>query len=458
MFKKNFVILLIVFLAFFVRLYRIETNSHFLRDESRDLLNIHRIYENKKITLVGPISDNESHVFSSLTYYLYLPIAIMLNFSVKSTVIGAIFWGIITFLSLWFLAIKINSKLFIWAGILGAVFWPLVETSRWPWNPNFLVFWLTLSLIFQLDKKKISQFLSGIMSGFSLHHHFLSIMAIFLIWIKKRKLLFLLGLFLVFLPFIIFDLRHPPGLFLSKFLSYNKGVGLPSIIGIYHKYVDGIIITWNYFFGKSFFSYILSVIFFFVLANDIKEKNKNLYWLGASFISLGVFIFYSEQTHYVLPIIPFFWLWIFGERKKKGDKLIKIFILGATIISLSIFWQKVNVNTCRGNLKLIQGASNIIEREIKKQELVNANVVVLQIPDELCETKIYRNILEVKNISIKRVEEYNVSDNLFVITQSDEKTLKKDPAYEIDNFRNGIVVGEWEIEETDYKVFQFNKY
>ncbi len=458
MIKKIVIVIFISFLALFVRTYRISTNSHFLRDEARDLVNIQKIYENKKITLVGPISDNESHVFSSLTYYLYLPFAIFLNFSVNSTVIGAIFWGMVTFFCLWFLAIRVNPKLFVWAGILGAVFWPLVETSRWPWNPNFLVFWLTLSLIFQLDKKKISQFLSGTMAGFSLHHHFLSIIAIFLIWIKKRKFLFLLGLFLVFLPFIIFDLRHPPGLFFSKFVGYNRGVGLPSLLGIYHKYITGLVITWNYFWGKSAFSYLLSVIFCFILVDDIKDKNKNLSWIKYVFISLVVFVIYSAQTHYILPIIPFFWLWIFEKRSKKREKLVIVFIILASVISIFNFWQKVKIKTCLGNLKLVQNSTDIIEREITNQGLINANIVVLQTPDELCETKIYRSVLETKKVPLKRIEEYQISDNLFVISPSNEETLRKDPAYEIDNFRNGIVAGEWEIEGTDYKVFQFNKY
>ena len=456
--KKVFLVLLISLLALFTRTYNLSTNSHFLRDEARDLINIQKIYEEKKITLVGPISDNESHVFSALSYYLYLPFAVLGNFDIQSTVWGAVFWGMLTFVSLWFLAVKINPKSFIWAGILGAVFWPLVETSRWPWNPNFLVFWLTLSLIFQLNKGKIYNFLSGIMAGLSLHHHFLSIVAIFLIWIKKRKVLFLLGVLLVFLPFVIFDLMHPPGLFLTKFLGYNRGVGLPSLLGIYHKYVEGLVMTWTYFWGKSAFSYLLSVILCFIVVADIKKKNKNMYYLLASFFSVGVFIFYAEQIHYIFPIIPFFWMWLFGKRKKENHKLVVLFLILAIGISANIFTTNVKKVSCLTNLKLYQGASDIIEREIKIKNLVNANIVTLQTENELCETKIYRNILETKKIPLKRIEEYDISDNLFVISPSDEDTLRKDPAYEINNFRNGIVVGEWKIEGTDYKVFQFNKY
>ena len=67
---KKLGIVLILAAALMVRVYRLEESSHFLSDESRDLVNMHQIWVEKKLTLAGPISDDGSHMFSSLTYYL----------------------------------------------------------------------------------------------------------------------------------------------------------------------------------------------------------------------------------------------------------------------------------------------------------------------------------------------------------------------------------------------------
>jgi hypothetical protein len=111
-----------------------------------------------------------------------------------------------------------------------------------------------------------------------------------------------------------------------------------------------------------------------------------------------------------------------------------------------------------GNLKILRGGAEIIGRQITSQNLKNPNLAVLSSPDIYPSGKKYRDVLLVANIRVKPYEEYETSDNLFVVTEVNEATLRKDPAAEMAYFRNGPVAGVWEIPNTGWRVIQFNRY
>jgi hypothetical protein len=109
-------------------------------------------------------------------------------------------------------------------------------------------------------------------------------------------------------------------------------------------------------------------------------------------------------------------------------------------------------------LKILTGAVKIIQEQVQAQYLKNPNLAVLASPDIYPSGKRYRDLLLVNEIRIKSYDEYATSDNLFVITKSDEQTLRQDPAAEMMFFRKGPVAGKWEIAKTGWRVFQFNRY
>lgn len=442
--------------AVFLRIFRIETNSHFMADEARDLVNIHQIFVDKKITLVGPISDDGNHLFSSLTYYLLLPFAVLYNFDPIGTVAGAVFWGLIIFGCFWFLAFKVNRKMGILGGILAACWWPLVLMSRWPWNPNLVPLWIGISIILTFYKGKKMNFLSGLAGGLALHHHFLAVLAAGLIWIKKKSLWWLVGFGLAILPFVIFDWRHPPGLFFAKMLAYNEGKSL-ELAEVLPRLAGAAKFSLEYLFPGRL-SLAIGAVIMALMVWDVKNKKKIAWWGIGAFLNLGIFLVYSNQGHYILGALPLFWVWLMGERQGWGKRL--VYILTAFIVVSSIFkWpQEVLKDDFKGDLRLVRGASEIIKEEVKKQGLVNANVAVLGSEDEDGLGKRYRGMLLTWNVKIKSKDEYELSDNLFVITRKSGEELRGDPASQISRFRNGPVAGEWKVGETGWRVVQFNRY
>lgn len=448
----------IVILAIFVRTFRLETNSHFLADEARDLAAIHQIYVDKKLTLVGPISDDQSHVFSSLTYYLLLPFAFIYNFQPLGTVVGAVFWGLLTFAILWFLAVKINHRSLIPAGILAALWLPLVTTSRWPWNPNFVPLWISLSILLQLYHSRKSNFFSGLSAGLAFHQHFISILVSGFVWLYKKSFLWLLGIVLAISPFIIFDLRHPPGLFFPKAIGYNSNLKIPGFLDFFNRYWHSLFFARDYFFTVPVIAVVISLLILILIFNDLKNKSSSRFWLISFLLSLIVFTVYSQNTQYLLPSLPLFWMWLFSPRTKNVQKLNWLVVVLMCLCSLLKLPSVLLANDYTGNLKLVNGAAEIIRTQIQSHHLEKVNLAVLGSTDQNLNGDRFRGTLLAKNIVLESPEQNFASLTLFVITPQMVNNIQGDPAALADGFRNGPVMGDWPIPGTDWRVIQFNRY
>ncbi|MDO8609576.1 MAG: hypothetical protein Q7R95_03430, partial [bacterium] len=85
--NKYTLIFLGIILIIFSRFYNLERNFKFNRDESSDLVKMHQYWVDKKISLIGPISEDGNLVYSSLSYYLEMPFAVLFKFSAVSPTI-----------------------------------------------------------------------------------------------------------------------------------------------------------------------------------------------------------------------------------------------------------------------------------------------------------------------------------------------------------------------------------
>lgn len=307
---KYFVFLMVV-IGIFVRLYRLEESSHFAFDESRDLVNMHQIWVEKKLTLVGPISEDRSHANSSLTYYMLLPFAALFDFEPIGPVIGSVFWGLLTSILMYLVLKRINPEFSKYAAIISAIWIPLVITSRWAWNPNNLTFWIFLALYLDKYKHWIFRFLVGLFMGLAFHHHNLAIIPIFIWTIYKRNLFVALGVACSFLPFVIFDLRHAPGIFLVKMIGYNKGSFEQNLLDLIQKIPTMINYYFNFLFQNKWFAVLGIFLTFIVAIKELFYKNANRIWFVLWFFSLVPLVLYKNNNHYFLPGIPFFIIWLF---------------------------------------------------------------------------------------------------------------------------------------------------
>ena len=302
----------------FTRLYNIENTTRFIWDESSDLVRLHQIYVDRKLTLVGPISEDNSKVFGSLAYYLSLPFAILGKFDPLSPVWGTTLGGIVTAAGLLMLVAKLNRGWAWWVGIIILFWFPILQSSRaglWAWHVSYIPMWLTLGILLYLKRTKLSLLLAGLFLGLTVHHHYLTIFAVVgftagavVDFIKSKEIgyIFLLcsGLALAVLPFVIFDVRHPPGLFLSKILFSSPIETEKSLVSYGEK-----LIFLSSQMGDFFQLGALGILVVVLLMWDVFRFNQRLIWAGGWVAQLvGLLFIYNDgvSVHYLLPGAVFF--------------------------------------------------------------------------------------------------------------------------------------------------------
>lgn len=464
---RPLIIVFIFFLALCLsRLINIQETARFIWDESSDLVNIHQIYVEKKLTLIGPISEDGSKVFGSLPYYMLLPFAILGNFDPASTAYGAAFWGIVGGVLLLYLTYKVNKRVIWLTGAVIILWYPLVETGRWAWNPNLIPLFITLSIICYLTKGNWLKFLSGLAIGLTIHLHYLSIFAglglgivILIESVKerdiKRFLYYLAGYVLAILPFVIFDFMHPPGLFLSRILYFNN---MGSTTSLYNN-LDGVIKgTLFYFTQSGLLAQLLIVNLIILIFLDIKAKSKSI-WFALVFIVqvIGLAFVANFYTHYILPGLVFFIAYLIYPRNSPGKYFSYIAILTIMISGFFSFPKQISKVTWEGSISSTRYISNTIIKTITDNGLKNNNIAVLGSPDTNTYGRRYRDLLLIKNINLRSKEEYDISDHLFVISESPIDSVRLDPAYEISNFRNGKLIQSWEVPQSPWKIYLFSR-
>lgn len=467
--KSNAKIIFIVFILFIIvsRFYNLEHTARFTEDESGFLVRVHQIYRERKLTLVGQINESGTKVFSSTTVYLLLPFAIIGDFSPVSVFYGAAFWGVITAIVLLYLIKLVNRRLVLLSGILISIWFPILQMGRWAWNPNFIPLWVGAGIICYFSKRPLFWLFGGIFLGLASHQHYWAIFAtsvfvglIILEGFLKKKLrkgfYYAVGVGLTLAPFIIFDFRHPPGLFILGAGQQAGGLNVTSFIPNIIDYLK----REMYFFTQSvILSYILLVLVAVNTIMDLKKRSKAMYFLmPAIFQVVAITFIGSYYPHYFFAAIPFFLVWLFyprtGIQIRLQHGVIAILFLG----SILTFFPLLTRSPVEPDLGSVTKISNIIINEIQSNELKNVNIAVLASGDHNTFGRKYRDILLVNNnIQIKTPGEYDLTDNLFVISQSDEQRVRIDPAYEISNFRNGDLKAEWKIANSNWVVYRFSR-
>lgn len=464
--KINIIIIILFFIILvFTRVYNLEHTARFIWDESSDLVRMHQFYIDKTVTLIGPIDETGTKVFGSLTYYMLLPFAIIGGFDPVSPVYGTAFWGVLTVLLFLYLTRILNPKLLVYIAILSLVWFPLLQTSRWAWNPNFIPFWVLLSLVFYFHDKWWTIFLSGLFLGITFHHHYYSIYAVSIftlivniLYFRDKQLFklifFDLGILLAFLPFVIFDLRHPPGLFFQGFFREYGQRNYLDINWVVSQFINNLQLVLMYYTQSFILSIILAILLISLIVNDIKEKSQAIIyfipWIMQIFLCSFLIVTFD---YYLLPGIIFFVAWIIYSRKNATGFLQKMIIVVLIIGGLLSIIPQLTTKTWETDIDSVKKISQILEFEIKKDDLKNVSLAVLASPDNNIYGRRYRDLLLINGVLVLPKEQYNIVDDLFVISTSDEEIVRKDQAPEINNFRNGSLSQKWIIPNSPWIVY-----
>src|SRR5476649_2693880 len=148
-------LVLILLLAAFLRLYRIEDYMTFLGDEGRDVLVAYNILHGH-LTLLGPTSSVGGFFLGPIYYYFMAPFLWLFNYNPVGPAVMVALFGIATVWLLYrFSSEFFNSKVGLIAACLYAISPLVIAYSRSSWNPNPLPFFalLCLYLLFKAVRK-----------------------------------------------------------------------------------------------------------------------------------------------------------------------------------------------------------------------------------------------------------------------------------------------------------------
>lgn len=218
----NLLILIILLLAFILRIYRIEALLDFHYDQGRDAMIIWKLWHEGKLFLIGPVTGLEGVFLGPLYYYLIAPFYLLGG---GNPVIPSIFLSFLTIIALFFIyrtGVEIEGKRTgLIALIIGSFSSYIIFSNRWLSNPtpiylsSILIFYLMILVL--KKEKEYHWYFIYLLTGISLQFElasaifYLPIILIFTLWRKPKFRTLLVScafLFLTFLPLIIFNFKH----------------------------------------------------------------------------------------------------------------------------------------------------------------------------------------------------------------------------------------------------------
>jgi 4-amino-4-deoxy-L-arabinose transferase-like glycosyltransferase len=237
------IILLVILLGAYLRLYKISEYMTFLGDEGRDMLVVLHMIVNHKWTLLGPTASVGGFFLGPIYYYFMLPFVWLFQLDPSGAAIMVALFGIATI----YVVYRCGRDMFDeWVGLIAATLYavsPLVIAySRSSWNPNLVPFFAT-SLIYLLwrsvvrDCPKLLFWIGVILGiGLQLHYLFLFLFAVVGVWylLYGRNMKWLpyyalgvAGFVVGYAPFLAFEIRHgfPNTLSIIRFLQEGKDTG-----------------------------------------------------------------------------------------------------------------------------------------------------------------------------------------------------------------------------------------
>lgn len=221
----------ILILAAYLRIYRIEDYMTFLGDEGRDVLVAKGILAGD-FTLLGPRASAGDFFLGPIYYYMIAPWLWLFGYDPVGPAVMVALLGVATVFLTYYVGKKwFSEKAGLMAAALYTVSPIVINYSHSSWNPDVLPFFalLTMYVLYEAvqAKKATKYFLFvGLLLGISLQLHYLAlflgvIVAVYTFlasWYRAKKLQvvilarhyleMLLGFIVGLSPFLLFEIRH----------------------------------------------------------------------------------------------------------------------------------------------------------------------------------------------------------------------------------------------------------
>lgn len=485
--KSNRILVLILLIGAFLRLYNIEGYMTFLGDEGRDAIVVRNLLVHADPILIGPGTSIGEMYLGPLYYYFMAPFLLLANFSPVGPAVGVALLGVFTIALVYWVCKEWfstkNEKVSV-AGIVASLLYAISPTvinfSHSSWNPNIMPFFslLTIYSIWRVWKRDDNRYLfvAAISFAFVLQSHYLGLLiapVIGIIWFYKFLLLntktsyitektplikfiknsiFALVLFLFLMsPLLIFDIRHNWMNFnaMKTFFTERQTNFSNTSLSLFTKIppmasgiISSLVASKNRVIGEMVLTIVsISSLLIFLgrkkLHSDEASGFSMLFlWIIFGLIGLGIYK-QNVYDHYFgfLFTAPHILIGGFVENVlEKLNNIGKFFI----IIALSfLFIINIIKNPLRNNPNYqLQRSVNVVNKIIKESKGETFNFAVIA---ERNYEDGYQYFLEKEKSKFVEIDsqiEESVTNQLFVVCEVEES--KCDPTHsakaEIANF------------------------
>ncbi len=490
-FSVSILLILILLLAAFMRLFRIGDYMTFLGDEGRDVLVAKHILEGD-FTLLGPRSSAADFYYGPIYYYLITPFLWLFRYDPVGPAVFIAITGIAAVFLVYYVGkYFFGEKAGVIASLLYAVS-PLVITySRSSWNPNPLplVSLLSLFVLYKgLQKKKWWYFaLVGLLLGLALQMQYLAlflaiILAVYtffgtLLEEKKKKIIVLIKRYLLMLggfstgfsPFFAFEVLHgfPNTQTIINYIlgKYDTGEESPYEPG------EQVSLTFIKLFGRLLLRMpnvsilnitekpelqlmAVGILIFGILSIvslvKLKDKLGQLLFLCWFLLGVGLFFVYKKDIYdyYLGLLFPLPFLLV-GNLLSLPTKRTILKIFAGVVFILLLLWNLLGMPFLKQPNRQKDQVRTIAEFVLSKTDNKPYNFALITPGNS---DHAYRYFFEVANKkpvvienTIVDPERTTVTDQLLIVCEDVNCKPLGHPLFEVAGFGQADIAGSWDV-------------
>ncbi len=482
----------IILLGAFLRLYKIDQYMTFLGDEGRDVIIVRRLWVEHHPPLIGPGTSIGNMYLGPLYYYLMAIPLLLANYSPVGPAVMVALLGVVTIFLVWWVArewFPVRNGQMSVAGLVAAFFYAISPTviiySRSSWNPNIMPFFAlaTIYLMWRVWKKKEYKLiiLAGISFAFVLQSHYLGLLLLpvaAVLWliaffearrVKKTSsmirntVLSAVLFFLLMSPLVIFDARHGWRNFsaMKQFFSARQETvsikpwnAIPKIYPQFEKINIRLIGGRDENVGKvvSILFVISFLYILFIKREKFSERKIFVYltlglWLGAALVGLALYKqeIYDHYYGFVFAL-PFLIFGAICQFFLKNEIRKVVFILGFA----GLFYFNLVQNPLRFSPNMQLKRAKDVASLIK--EKAGGNRFNIATISERSNRDMYQYFLLIWGEKVVDTDpnatKYTVTNQLFVACEKPKE--KCDPTHDsstwIANFGWSKILDQWEVD------------
>jgi 4-amino-4-deoxy-L-arabinose transferase-like glycosyltransferase len=362
---STWILIFVLILGAFFRLYRIGDYMEFLGDQSRDVLIVRDFLQHGNVFFIGPQTSIGNMYLGPWFYYLIAPSLLLANFNPIGPAIFITIINIFTIYLVYFVGKKwFNLPSGLMAAFLFAISPVAIRYSNFIWNPNVMACFSLLFVYFFFESFRVKKYQNFIYASLSfvmvMNSHYLGLALLpfigvywlfYLVTFIKRKsaqlkpflkysLIAATIFFLSLIPQTLFDIKHDGqniksllAFFTQRETTVNIKLykALPEIPSMFNQINTSLLAGKNETVGI-----VVSVVFaLLIILSLIKYKKQKksfwyvFFWYLSGIIALALYKqhIYDHYFTFLFPVVFLFIGYLIIKNKLFGIPLLIIIFI-----------------------------------------------------------------------------------------------------------------------------------